>query len=180
MDRKQTRRHFMKCCAAAGGFGCMLPAWSKGLTLEDGSSAKNDKPKDHIDLKKLSYCGIRCEEQCELYKATKDNDVKLKEKIYDEWKWKEKFRIEFDPEKVFCHTCKPDDRPLKIGMDQCGVRKCATGNGMESCVQCKSLPSCGDVFWKNWPELHEQVVKMQAQYLAQSKSRLMKAKKTDD
>jgi hypothetical protein len=170
----------MKCCAAMGGVGCMLPAWGKGPSAKDSTAATNGNAGDGIDLNKLTYCGIRCDTQCELYKATKDNDVALKRKVYDSWKWKQKFGFEFDPEKVFCYTCKPGDRPMKIGIDKCGVRKCTMDNGMESCIECRNLQSCGQGFWKNWPGMHKQALQMQAQYLAQSKTGLMEAKKTSD
>ena len=165
----------MKNCAQAGGACCALFLFDKHLSATDGAEkSKTEK----IDFKKLSYCGIPCETQCELYKATLGNNAVLKKKVYDEWKWKEKFKIEFDPEKVFCWGCKPEDKPLKIGMDACDVRNCSIENGMESCIRCGNLAACEKTFWKNWPSFYEQVKKMQAQYLTEPGVSLADLKKT--
>jgi uncharacterized protein YuzB (UPF0349 family) len=162
MQSKQNRRNFIKSCAIIGGACYTLSIWNEKLFAI--GNIDDDKNKDIIDLKKLSYCGIACETQCELYKATKENDIQLKKEIYDKWGWKEKFGIEWDPEKVFCYGCKPADKPLKIGMAECTVRNCALENKMESCVQCKHLSACEKDFWKRWPEFHKNLSQLQEKY----------------
>jgi hypothetical protein len=176
MESKQSRRRFLERCAQIGGSCCALFIWNTHLSAKDGTEDEKKTKTDAIDLRKVSYCGITCEEQCELFKATKENNAALKKKVYEQWNWKEKFKVEFDPEKVFCWGCKPKDEPLKIGMETCEVRNCAIENGMESCIQCKDLVSCDKAFWKKWAEFHEQTKKMQNQYLTQQGSVLVEKK----
>jgi len=113
---------------------------------------------------------------CELYKATLENDEKKKKLIYERWEWKKKFDIEYDPEKVFCLTCKPGDKPKKADMNECIVRNCAMASSVESCVQCKNLVACGKEFWKEWPQAYEFAKKMQARYIAQPGAALIETK----
>jgi hypothetical protein len=164
MKSRQSRRRFLEHCAKYGGACCALLAWNRPLPAEGGPQEKMDQEKKPIDLKELAYCGIPCVQVCELYKATRDNDVKTKKLVYEKWEWKKKFGIEFDPDKVFCYTCKPGDKPKKVGMDACTVRNCATANDMESCVQCEDLAACDKELWKSWPAMHADVRKLQARY----------------
>jgi len=161
MEPKQSRRLFLSHCAKFCGAGCAL------LALGKISPGQEIKP---IDLKVLSYCGIPrayCEQQCELFKATRDNDVTLKKTVYDQWEMKKKFGIEFEPDKIFCYGCKPGDKPLKVGMAECPVRACPSANGLESCVQCLNLASCDKAYWKDWPNVLDLAKKLQARYKAQ-------------
>lgn len=167
MESQQSRRRFLEHCAKYGGACCALLAWNRHLPAQEGPDKKPDPAKKPIDLKALAYCGIPCVQVCELYKATQENDVKMKKLVYDKWQWKKKFGVDFDPDKVFCYTCKPGDKPKKVGMDVCAVRNCATANGMESCVQCKNLAACDKEFWKEWPQTFEFAKKVQARYSTQ-------------
>lgn len=139
-------------------------------SAQESAPAPSGQGKKPIDLKSLAYCGIPnafCVQQCELYKATQNNDAKLKKLVYDQWEMKKKFGIEFDPDKIFCHTCKPGGKPLKVGMAECPVRNCPMNNGMESCVQCRNLASCDKAFWKEWPNAYDTVKILQARYKEQ-------------
>jgi hypothetical protein len=167
MESKQSRRNFLGHCAKMGGTCCVLLACSRLFPAGAGPQERKDQEQRPIDLKPLAYCGIPCVQSCELYKATLENDVKMKKLVYEKWEWKKKFGMEFDLDKVFCHTCKPGDKPLKVGMDACLVRKCAIANSMESCVQCQNLAACDMEFWKTWPETLEFVKKLQARYRTQ-------------
>jgi len=167
MESKQSRRGFLKSCAKFGGACCLLLAWNRHLPADDSPEEKKNQEKKPIDLKQLAYCGIPCVATCELYKATQDNDVKLKKLVYEKWGMKKKFGIEFAADKIFCYTCKPGDKPEKIGMAECVVRNCAMAKGVESCVQCQNLAACDKEFWKTWPELYEFSKKTQALYIAQ-------------
>ena len=64
----------------------------------------------HTDRRKP--CGFTCNEQCTLYKATIENSMELKMKAFKEFKWKEKFNVDFDADKIFCYGCKPKDKPM--------------------------------------------------------------------
>ncbi len=176
MEAKQSRRHFLKNCAQFGGACCALLAWKRHMRAADNPEEKKDAAKKPIDFKKLSYCGFPCAQACELYKATLENDVKMKKLLHEKWEWKEKFGVDYDPEKVFCHTCKPGDKPLKVAMAECAVRNCAMANGMEACVQCRNLAACDKEYWKKWPELHEFNKKNQARYMAEPGATLREIK----
>jgi hypothetical protein len=176
MESKQSRRSFLINCAKFGGACCTLLAWNRLLPAEENPEKKNGQEKKPIDLKQLSYCGIPCVQVCELYKATLENDVKMKKQVYEQWDMKKKFGIEFDPDKIFCYTCKPEDKPMKIGMDKCLVRKCAVDNGFETCVQCKNLTACDKAFWKEWPQAYDFVKQLQARYAAEPGKTLLEIK----
>ena len=167
MESQKSRRRFLQDCAKYSGACCALLAWNRHLTAGASPRKKKGQERKPIDLKPLAYCGIPCAQVCELYKATLENDVAMKKLVYEKWRWKKKFGIEFDPDKVFCYTCKPGDKPKKVGMATCGVRNCAVANGMESCVQCKSLAACKQEFWKSNPETFEFAKKVQARYSIQ-------------
>jgi hypothetical protein len=168
MENEQNRRCFLKKSTQLG-FSCLfMLIWNEEhLFAKIGNDNETKNDKKLIDLKQRSYCGIACEDECELYKATKENNIELKKKIYDQWNWKEKFKIEFDPDKVVCYNCKPANQLLKIGMAECEVRKCAIKNEMESCIQCKNLSSCDKKLWKNWADFYNHVKESQKQYLSQ-------------
>lgn len=167
MEAKQSRRRFLKVCAQSGVACCALLAWTRNQPAEECPENKQEQKLKPIDFDKLSYCGVPCQQVCELYKATLENDEKAKKLVYEKWGWKKKFAMEYDPEKVFCHTCKPGDKPKKVGMDVCVIRNCAMANGMEACVQCKNLAACDKEYWKNWPALYEFNKKNQERYLAE-------------
>lgn len=167
MEAKQSRRRFLRQCAQLGGACCAVLALGRGLPAMAGPEENGERKQRPIDFSKLSYCGLPCVQACELYKATLENDAQVKKALYDKWGWQKKFGIAYDPEKVFCHTCKPGDKPMKVGMAECAVRICAMANGMEACVQCGNLAACDKEYWKKWPELHEFNKKNQARYLAE-------------
>jgi hypothetical protein len=167
MESKQSRRHFLGQAAKLGGACCTLAAWNRLSAAERlvATGSQEDKP---LDLVPYSMCGIPCAQACPLHKATANNDLKLKALIHEKWQWKKKFGVDFDPAKVFCYSCKPGDKPLKVGMADCEIRKCGLANGMESCIQCGHLASCDKAYWKTWPDQHAMVKKLQARYRTQS------------
>jgi hypothetical protein len=181
MESTENRRCFLKHCVLLGGACSALLASEMILSAQEGAPAQSGQAKKPIDLKSLAYCGIPnafCEQKCELYKATRDHDDKLKKTVYEQWEMKKKFGIEFDPDKIFCHTCKPGNKPLKIGMAECPVRTCPMKNGMESCVQCLNLASCDKAFWKEWPIAYDAARTLQARYKEQPGA-IMKDVKSD-
>ncbi len=167
MESQQSRRRFLEQCATAGGACCALLAWNRNLSAGERLAIWESQESKPIDLKIFSYCGIPCLQACALSKATLKNDIKLKKLIYEKWEWKKKFGIEYDPDKVFCYTCKPGDKPQKVGMDTCPVRQCALANGVESCVQCSNLEACDKEYWKRWPDQYALTKRLQARYRTQ-------------
>jgi hypothetical protein len=164
MKSEGNRREFMKDCAAMGGCCLAVLLGAKTLSGRTVAGGGDAKETEAVDPKSLAYCGLSCGTQCALYKATVENDVALKKKVYEAWGWKEKFKVEFDPEKVFCWGCKPADKPLKVGMDACDVRNCAIGKKLEACVQCGDLKTCDRELWKEWPAMKENALKLQAAF----------------
>lgn len=150
---------------------------ARKLTSAGYTANKKNTLKEIVDLKKYSYCGILCETECELFKATKENNDELKKKVYEQWHMKEHFGFDFSPEKVFCYGCKPIDKPFKPGIKECAVRICAIDNGMESCIQCKNLASCDKEFWKKWKGLYKHVNELQQTYASQPGAVLLEIKK---
>ncbi len=170
MKDKHSRREFLERSAKAGAAFCALCVCGRISPAQESAPTKPGQAAKPIDLKGLAYCGIPfayCERNCELFKATRDNDAKLKKDVYDQWGMKQKFGVEFDPEKIFCYGCKPGDKPLKVGMAECPVRTCPRAAGLEACVQCMSLESCDKAFWKDWPNAHKSALAIQSRYKAQ-------------
>lgn len=163
VESQKSRRRFLQDCAKLGGTCCALLACHRLLPAEGSPQDKTTA----IDLKQLSYCGIFCVQVCPMYKATQDNDVKMKKFLYERQEMKKKFGLDFDPDKVFCYTCKPGDKPQKVGMDVCPVRQCALANGVESCVQCANLTACDKEYWKKWPGQYAVTKNIQARYRTQ-------------
>ncbi len=172
MKTDEGRRQFLKEFSKVGVSCFSLAMWySPGLADESNQDGK-EKKVEPIELKKRSYCGIACETECELYKATQENNTELKKKVYDKWNWKEQFGIEFDPDKVFCYNCKPESNVYKMGMLECEVRKCAMKNEMDACIQCKNLTSCDKEFWSKWSHFYDHVKNLQKQYMNQEGSKI--------
>jgi len=158
MKTELKRRDFVAKCLKAGAAGCALFYGNSIFAQETGKKIKKQ------DLKNLTYCGFTCTSECTLYKATIENSLELRKKAYEEFKWKEKFNIDFDAEKVFCYGCKPADKPLSINVKACTVRKCVTGKGYDCCIECKELTACDKELWKNFPKFKEKVIEAQKNF----------------
>lgn len=155
------RRDFINTCLKAGITCCALTYGTK-LTGYNIVSIQDIKP----DPKSLNYCGYKCSPECLLYKATIENNAELKKKAYDAFKFKEKFNIEFDPEKVFCYGCKLQDKPLSIPVSSCTVRSCVIAKDYDCCIQCNGLAKCDKELWTSFPKFKETVIEMQKKYRA--------------
>ena len=81
MEAKQSRRHFLKDCAQSGAACCAMLAWNRSLPAKEAPQEKQEQKLKPIDFSKLSYCGFPCVQVCELYKATLENDAKMKETL---------------------------------------------------------------------------------------------------
>lgn len=162
MNARKCRRRFLKDCAKMGR-ACGAFLVCRGLLPAEGL-LQTAKP---VELAQLSYCGIPCLKVCPLYKATQENDVEMKKILHERQEMKAKFGLDFDPDKVFCHTCKPGDKPKKVGLDTCPVRLCALANDVESCVQCANLEACDKEYWKKWPGQYASTKMIQARYRTQ-------------
>jgi hypothetical protein len=161
MKTELKRRDFISTCFKAGVTCCAL-TYGTALTAQDTVKKQDVKP----DPKSLNYCGYKCSSQCPLYKATVENNTELKKKAYEDFKFKEKYGVEFDPEKVFCFGCKLKDKPLSINVKACTVRNCAIAKSYECCIQCNELTGCNKELWASFPKFKEAVIEMQKKYRA--------------
>ena len=91
--------------------------------------------------KMIAFCGLDCA-GCDAYKATQANDQALKEKTAAEWT--KKFGFNFLPEMINCTSCRGNG--AKVGYcSECGIRKCASGKGLENCGACSEFKTCKDI-----------------------------------
>jgi hypothetical protein len=160
--KKDLRRRDFIATSFKAGIACCAFTYGTKLQGQDASVRQNAKP----DPKSLNYCGYKCTPECLLYKATVENNIELKKKAYEEVKFKEKFKIEFDPEKVFCYGCKVQDKPLSLAVNACTVRKCAIAKKYDCCIQCNELARCDKELWISFPKFKEAVIEMQKKYRA--------------
>lgn len=165
MRQRFYRREFLSLCGQLGvacTCGCLAVRLATAAEIPGATAAPGKRP----DLKSRAYCGLICGDWCELYKATRMNDPAAKEKVYHAWKWKEKFGVELNPDQVFCHGCKAPGKPENVAHARCTVLKCSVARGLESCLQCRKLADCDKDLWKNYPDFHTRMVKLQQEYAA--------------
>jgi hypothetical protein len=162
MNNPVDRRKFLKFSAVAGVSGCalLMAANLNKLQAFNYLSNGNEIP----DPLKMNYCGYNCPDDCKFLKATKENNLELKKEAYETWKIKEKFGVDFDPDKIFCWGCKTPDKPKGVVINGCQVRKCAIEKGYQACIQCDSLVACEKDLWKNFPDFFNAVKEMQKTY----------------
>jgi hypothetical protein len=166
MKTELKRREFLsKFCNA--GIACCALMVSPKIFGSQGANFLND---DEIDPKKLEFCGYKCPADCPLKKGTVENNVELKKKAYETFKIKEKYGVEFDPDKIFCWGCKSGDKPLGIAVKNCTVRSCAISKGYDCCIECNDLLSCKKELWDNFPKFKDKVIEMQKRYQTKAKT----------
>jgi hypothetical protein len=165
MKNTFSRRNFLK----KGSTFCVVCG---AIAACPGLKAMNNYLDDEEipDPKKREYCGYKCPDDCRMYTATINKDAKSKKIAWENWKLKEHYGIDFDPDKIYCYTCKPGDKPLGINVKKCDVRNCAIEKGYECCIECKELKDCKKGVFTRFPEFHEGVVKLQEKYLQSKKS----------
>lgn len=160
MKTEFKRRDFIATCFKAGA-ACCAVAYCPGLAAQNPAKKQDVK----IDPKSLEYCGYKCPADCPLKKGTLENNVELKKKAYADFQFKEKFGIDFDPDKVFCYGCKSaGDKPVSMPVKACTVRKCVMEKGYDACIQCDGLAKCDKELWTKFPKFRETVVGMQKKF----------------
>jgi hypothetical protein len=159
------RREFLKRLSQLG-VTCACGALVARLGAEDAPAAAPAAARTLPSLKARAYCGLICGDWCELLKATNANDPAAKRAVYEKWKWREKFGVEFDPDRVFCHGCKAPGKPVNVAHARCTVLKCSVERRFDSCLQCRKLAECDKELWKNYPDFHKQMVALQQTYAA--------------
>jgi hypothetical protein len=161
MKTELKRRDFVTTCFKAG-IACCALSYGNSLTGQDPLQDQKVKP----DPKKLEYCGYKCPADCPLKKGTLENNLELKKKAYEAFKFKEKYGVDFDADKVFCYGCKVQDKPLGLNVKACTVRTCVIGKGYDCCIQCEGLAKCDKELWTSFPDFRKAVIEMQKRYLS--------------
>ena len=159
MKKTTSRREFLnkgtQLFLACGAIG-MCP----NLNAMSSFTGNDDVP----DPKKLEYCGYSCPPDCPLYIATLENDTEKKKETYKDWKIKEKYNIEFDPEQMFCYKCKSEGKPAGVVVQNGPVRKCVIEKEHECCIECDELTECKKELWQTYPDFHKAIIDMQKKY----------------
>ena len=109
--------------------------------------------------KSISYCCFSCDGDCNIYKATKANDISQKTEIAK--KWSQQYGKQYKAEDVYCLGCKTDS--FAICKVNCTVRECALEKGVDSCAHCKELVDCQKDLWLKWPKVRENAIRIQHQ-----------------
>ena len=79
------------------------------------------------------YCGV-----CAVYKATRDNNIKLKEVLAGVYRGKLPGSENLRPEQVTCWGCLSGQTWAHC--TGCAIRACAQGRGLAGCHQCQDFP----------------------------------------
>ena len=155
----QSRRDFLEKSSRIG-FTCGV-FFCLPKILPFGSLLREDKIPDP---RKLNYCGYTCPSDCQMKKATLENNVELKKEAYKSWRIENKYGIAFDPDKVFCYGCKTPDRSLGLVVEKCSARNCAIERKYDCCIECNNLTACDKEIWKTFPDFHKMIIDMQKKY----------------
>ncbi len=157
MNTQQSRRDFLRQSLSVGtGLVCCcanLSCRSKSKQRPSRASNVAQTEMIHEDFSELSYCCIRCDEQCEIFAATKNNDQQSKARIAS--RWSEKFGKAFKSQDVACYGCKAENMPVSYYATLCSLRKCARDRRVITCAHCDDFPSCQKDSWTKWPSLRE-------------------------
>lgn len=86
----------------------------------------------------LSRCGNRCD----LCLAYKDNIAKHDQRALLSDTWFKIYGFRIPPEEIYCDGCLADckSESYQLINEQCPVRQCVIGKGLENCSQCNEYP----------------------------------------
>ena len=88
----------------------------------------------------IAYCGLNCE-NCNAYKATKNNDNKLRAKTAE--LWSQLNGVNITPEMINCEGCRADGIKTYYCEALCTIRQCALGRDYLTCGDCGEAETCG-------------------------------------
>lgn len=98
----------------------------------------------------IACCGLDCE-SCDARIATVENDNELREKTAR--KWSEMNNVpEITAATINCMGCRADGVKFAFCTDYCGIRKCVSEKGLNTCGDCTEMEHCpvvGAVFQHN-------------------------------
>lgn len=87
-------------------------------------------------MKYVAYCGLLCHE-CPLYIATKNNDLREKERLAIECSNE---NCSFTPEDMTCEGCFWVNNDNSKMCGDCEIRGCAKEKLVENCGECSMYP----------------------------------------
>lgn len=163
MTKSIRRREFLKKGSQACVACCFLCFGSESKAISKYVFNNFAEP---IDPKNLNYCGYKCPPDCPFLQASEKNDTELKKEVYEKWQLKERYNIEFEPDRIFCFGCKNKEKPEGVELLNCTVRQCVISKKLDCCVECHDLSGCQKELWSRFPEFKKQVIEMQKQYMA--------------
>jgi hypothetical protein len=111
----------------------------------------NNESSSIPDIKSLSYCCLDCQ-KCPAFKATANNDLKLKQRIAERRSKESGKTVTAD--EVSCYGCKQKGK-------QCGIIDCAKGRNIDSCSLCVDLEKCSQNYWKDFPSVRTRALEIQ-------------------
>lgn len=89
----------------------------------------------------IAYCGLVCS-ACPAFLATLVNDDEARAKTAASYS--EKFGLNFRPEEINCEGCKSEGGKLIGYCRSCGIRRCCSERGLDTCAGCSDQP-CEDL-----------------------------------
>lgn len=165
MNIKINRRNFLKKGTQAGMACCALMMGGKVLA---GNNFDKFFMNEKIDPKMLNFCGYTCPADCKFYVATIENSDTKKKEVYELWKIKERFGVDFNPETTVCWQCKNSEKPAGVVIQHCTVRACAIEKEYDACIECDKLTTCDKDLWKLFPDFHKAMIELQNRYKEQA------------
>jgi hypothetical protein len=100
-------------------------------------------------VKMTAYCGLACTD-CDAYKATQNNDDKLRQVMAE--KWSKEYNNPFKAEDINCDGCTAEGRHIGY-CSLCKIRTCAQGKKVKNCGWCTDYPCDGlNEFFKMAPQ----------------------------
>lgn len=94
----------------------------------------------------IAYCGINCE-SCKMYKATINDDSRLRQELAKEWS--SLYKRNLDILKMHCLGCK--SKLVYELCNKCDIKGCNQNKKIEKCNSCEEYSSCDRIKnFKNW------------------------------
>ena len=102
---------------------------------------------NNIVMKKIiGCCGLVCSD-CDIYKATKNNDDELRDQIFKRqivWghgdRFQRLFGREYTLEDIHCNSCPLENKHSFWYIENCQMRACALERSLENCASCTEYP----------------------------------------
>lgn len=97
--------------------------------------------------------------------AGESDNVEAKRKTFELWDLEGRYGLAFDPDGLFCHGCKTEEKELGMAVSHCPVRPCVIERKLDCCIECDELATCDKELWKKFPTFHESVLETRTRLL---------------